>query len=137
MPPDDEIHVFRDSREFLGVSFTPLWKDMEWYLARRQLDPLFVGRWWIEYDSPMNNYLSTINLRFTCGTADEARWRSAESQADALFTHLRSAREFVRVLLTLNRWDIRAPRLFWLRHCAYRARAPLAASRAVFDSRAD
>ena len=71
MPPDDEIHVFRDSREFLGVSFTPLWKDMEWYLARRQLDPLFVGRWWIEYDSPMNDYLSTVNLRFTCGTADE------------------------------------------------------------------
>jgi hypothetical protein len=103
MPPDDEIHVFRDSREFLGVSFTPLWKDMEWYLARRQLDPLFVGRWWIDYDSPMNDYLSTINLRFTCGTADEAPWRSAESQADALFSHLRSAREFVRILVTLMR----------------------------------
>ena len=33
MPHDNEIYVFRDSREFLGVSFTPLWKDMEWYLA--------------------------------------------------------------------------------------------------------
>jgi hypothetical protein len=103
MPPDNEIHVFRDSREFLGISFTPLWKDMEWYLARRRLDPLFVGRWWIDYDSPMNDRLSKLNLRFTCGTADEARWRLAESQADVLLAHLRSAREFVRVLITLNR----------------------------------
>jgi hypothetical protein len=103
MPPDSEIHVFRDSREFLGVSFTPLWKDMEWYLARRRLDPLFVGRWWIDYDSPINNHLSTLNLRFTCGTADEARWLSAESRADALLAHLRSAREFVFILMTLNR----------------------------------
>ena len=102
MPPDNEIHVFRDSREFLGVSFTPLWKDMEWYLAPRRLDPLFVGRWWIDYDSPMNDHLSTLNLRFTCGTADESRWRLAEARADMLLTHLRSAREFVRILMTLN-----------------------------------
>ena len=103
MPPLEEIHVFRNTLEFLGVSFTPLWKDMEWYLARRQLDPLFVGRWWIDYDSPMNDHLSTVNLHFTCGTADQARWRSAESRADALFAHLRSAREFVRILMTLTR----------------------------------
>jgi hypothetical protein len=103
MPPPDEIHVFRNSLEFLGVSLTPLWKDMEWYLARRQLDPLFVGRWWIEYDSPMNDYLSTVNLHFTRGMADQALWRSAEAKADALFAHLRSTREFVRILLTLMR----------------------------------
>ena len=102
MPPDSEIHVFRDSREFLGVSFTPLWKDMEWYLAHRRLDPLFVGRWWIDYDSPMNDRLSTFNLRFTCGTADDGRWRVAEAQADILLAHLRSAREFVRILMTLD-----------------------------------
>jgi hypothetical protein len=103
MPPDNEIHVFRDSREFLGVSFTPLWKDMEWYLAPRPLDPLFVGRWWIDYDSPMNDRLSAVNLHFTCCTAEESRWRLAEAQADVLLTHLRSAREFVRILMTLNR----------------------------------
>jgi hypothetical protein len=103
VPPDNEIHVFRDSLEFLGVSFTPLWKDMEWYLARRRLDPLFVGRWWIDYDSPMNDRLSKFNIRFTCGTGDEARWRLAESHAEALLVHLQSAREFVRVLITLNR----------------------------------
>jgi hypothetical protein len=102
VPHDSEIHVFRDSREFLGVSFTPLWKDMEWYLARRRLDPLFVGRWWIDYDSPMNDRLSMFNLRFTCGTADEDHWRVAEDQADILLAHLRSAREFVRILMTLD-----------------------------------
>jgi hypothetical protein len=103
MPPKDEIHVFCDSREFLGVSFTPFWKDMEWYLAPRQLDPLFIGRWWIDYDSPMNDHLSKLNLRFTCGVVDETRWHTAENRADILFAHLRSAREFVRTLMTLNR----------------------------------
>ncbi len=71
LPPSEEIQVFCDSREFLGLSLTPLWKDMEWYLKRRQLDPLFVGRWWISYDSPVNDYISTFNLRFTCGLRDE------------------------------------------------------------------
>jgi hypothetical protein len=105
-PPDDELHVFSDSSEFLGVSFTPLWKDMEWYLASRRLDPLFVGRWWTDYDSPMNDQLSAVDLRFTCGTAEEAQWRKAGAQADSLLRHLRSAREFVRILMTLNRMGL-------------------------------
>jgi hypothetical protein len=103
VPRDDEIHVFTDSRKFLGISFTPLWKDMEWYLAPRRLDPLFVGRWWLDYDSPLNDRLSALNLRFTCGAADDGRWRPVEARADALLTHLRSAREFMRVLMTLQR----------------------------------
>jgi hypothetical protein len=102
-PPAGEVHVFRDSREFLGVSLTPFWKDMEWYLAARRLDPLFVGRWWGDYESPMNDDISARNLRFFCGTADERHWRAAEAHADALMTHLRSAREFVRMMMTLNR----------------------------------
>jgi hypothetical protein len=103
LPPQEEIHVFCDSREFLGVSFTPLWKDMEWYLAPKRLDPLFVGRWWVDYDSPMNDHISTLDLRFTCGVAAEAGWRLAQKQADILLAHLRSAREFIRVLMTLQR----------------------------------
>jgi hypothetical protein len=105
-PPDDEIHVFRDSREFLGVSFTPLWKDMEWYLPARALESLTVGRWWIHYDSPMNDRLSAINLRFTCGTTDESHWRLAEARADKLVANLRSAREFVRILMALDRMGL-------------------------------
>jgi hypothetical protein len=101
MPPQEDIHVFRDSREFLGVSLTQLWKDMEWYLARRRLDPLFVGRWWNTYDSPVNDYISALNLRFGCGNGNETVWRRAELSADALFAHLRSAREFMRVVTTL------------------------------------
>ena len=88
MPPREDICVFRDAGKFLGVSLTPLWKDMEWYLARRRLDPLFVGRWWVKYDSPVNDYISAVNLRFGCGGGDEASWRRAEQSADALMTHL-------------------------------------------------
>jgi hypothetical protein len=102
LPPEEEVHVFDDSREFLGLSLTPLWKDMEWYLRPRRVEPLFVGRWWITYDSPFNDYLSNKNLRFWTGKVDEVRWRRLERQADALLTHFRLAREFVRVLLALR-----------------------------------
>ena len=44
-----------------------------------------VGRW-IDYDSPMNDRLSTFNLRFTCTRRMKA--------------HFRSAREFVRILIS-------------------------------------
>jgi hypothetical protein len=103
MPAEEEIHVFRDSRQFLGVSFTPLWKDMEWYLKATRLDPLFVGRWWLKYDSPFNNYISAVNLRFTSGGGTAAAWRRAELQADNLIANIGAAREFTRVLLTLQK----------------------------------
>ena len=102
LPPSEEIEVFRDSRDFLGVSFTPLWKDMEWYFQRRSFDPLSAARWWIQYDSPINDHISAFDLRFTCGTGDKARWRRAEHQARNLLAHLRSAREFMRVLAKLR-----------------------------------
>jgi hypothetical protein len=106
LPPVEEIQIFRDSRKFLGISLTPLWKDMEWYLKHRQLDPLFVGRWWITYDSPINDYISVFNLRFTCDTGSELNWRRAEQQAANLLTHLRFAREFVRVLMKLQQMGL-------------------------------
>lgn len=101
-PPSKEIQMFRDSREFLGISLTPLWKDMEWYLRRSRMDPLSAGRWWINYDSPVNDYISAFDLRFSCGSGDETLWRKAEQQARNALAHLRSAREFVRVLMTLQ-----------------------------------
>jgi hypothetical protein len=101
MPPPDDICVFNDARDFLGLSLTPLWKDMEWYLALNRLDPLFIGKWWLNFDSPVNDYISTINIRFGCGSGDEASWQRAERSADILMTQLRSAREFNRVLATL------------------------------------
>jgi len=102
-PPAEEIHVFGDSRQFLGVSFTPLLKDADWYLRSRPLEPLSIGRWWMHYDSPSNDFISTFDLRFTCGTADETRWREAERQAKSLLMHLRSAREFLRIEAALRR----------------------------------
>ena len=102
LPSAADVHVFCDSLEFLGFSLTPLWKDMEWYLEPGRLDPLRVGRWWIDYDSPFNDYLSSVDLRFRCGAAGEAEWRRAALQADALLTHLKSAREFTRVLMCLD-----------------------------------
>jgi hypothetical protein len=97
LPSRNEIECFLDSREFLGVSFTPARKDMAWYFVRNRLDPLVVSSWWIEYDSAANDYISSLNLRFTRGTGDETHWRRAEQQATSLLTHLRSAREFARV----------------------------------------
>ncbi len=105
-PAAEETHVFSDSRAFLGVSFTPLLKDAEWYLRSRRLEALLVGRWWMYYDSPSNDFISTFDLRFTCGTADETRWRKAERQAKSLLTHLRAVREFLRIEAELRRMGL-------------------------------
>jgi hypothetical protein len=106
LPPAGEIDVFADSRQFLGVSFTPLLKDAHWYHRSHHLNPLHVGRWWIYYDSPVNDFISTFDLRFTCGTGDETRWRAAEQQARSLLVHLRSAREFLRLESALREMDL-------------------------------
>ncbi len=106
LPPAEEIHVFRDSRQFLGVSFTPLLNDADWYLRNDHLEPLLVGRWWLQYESPINDFISTCNLRFTCGTGDEARWRKAERQAASLLVYLRSAREFLRIEAQLRQMGL-------------------------------
>jgi hypothetical protein len=78
---------------------------MEWYLALNRVDPLFIGRWWLSFDSPANDRISAINLRFGCGDGDERAWRRAELSADALMIHLRSAREFNRILTTLTQMN--------------------------------
>jgi hypothetical protein len=106
LPPVEDIHVFCDSRQFLGVSFTRLLQDAHWYFRSRQLEPLSAARWWINYDSPVNDFISTFDLRFTCGTADESRWRATERQAGNLLLHLRSAREFLRVEFTLRQMQL-------------------------------
>jgi hypothetical protein len=79
--PDDDIHVLRDSREFLGVTFTPLWKDTEWYLAPRAFEPVTDGRWWLHCDSPKNGRFSAINLRYA-EMAEGSCWRLAETPAE-------------------------------------------------------
>ena len=138
MPPVDEICVFRDAQEFLGVSLTPLWKDMEWYLPQNKLDPPFLGRWWITYDSPVNDYLSACNLRFGCGYENKNAWRRAELSAEILMAHLRSAREFNRVLMTLVRMDHRASGgISGIGNAPSRPCAPLARSRAPRRTRPD
>jgi hypothetical protein len=97
LPPGDEIEFFLDSREFLCVSLTPLSKDTHWYLWRNRLDPLVASNWWLYYHSAANDYISSLNVRFTRGSAGEAHWRRAEQQASSVLAHLRSAREFMRI----------------------------------------
>lgn len=101
-PPAAEVHLFDDSMEFLGLSLTPLWKDVQWYLERRPLDAVDVARWWVLYDSPVNDWLASRDLRFHCGTAPAEAWRTASCEASRLIAHLVVAREFVLVVDALD-----------------------------------
>jgi hypothetical protein len=101
-PPDSEVHLFDDSMEFLGLSLTPLWKDVQWYLERRQLDPIDVARWWVLYDSPINNRLASRDLKFRCGNASEDAWQTASREASRLVAHLVMAREFLLIVDALD-----------------------------------
>jgi hypothetical protein len=82
------------------LSLTPLWKDLDWYMEPRRPDPLRIGRWWLIYDSPINQYIARQYFRFRTG-GDEAAWRRVERESDAFVRHCLAAREILRVALTL------------------------------------
>ena len=130
--PTNEIHVFRDSREFLGVSFTPLWKDMEWYLARRRLDPLFVGRWWIDYDSPMNDHHFDVQSALYVRHGGRGSLALGRSRADVL-----GDASAIRARIRAHLDDAEPHGSFARRRfpglgaARSRPRSPLAASRAI------
>ncbi len=92
-----EIHLVTDSDELFALSLAPLWKDTDWYLERSKFDPLEVARWWLIYDSPVNDYLVQRPLRFHTGIEREDLWRRAERASAFCVQQLRATREIVRV----------------------------------------
>ena len=102
LPPAGEIQVFRDSREFLGISLTPLWKDMEWYLPRAISTRFSLAAGGSTMRVPSTTIFRHSTFVLPAAEATKPAGGCVEQQARNTLTHFRSAQEFVRVLIKLQ-----------------------------------
>lgn len=94
----DIAHFITDSDELFSLSLAPGLKDLVWYLEPQVMDSLKVGSWWLRYDSPANDYVSTLTFRVHGGDVDLAAWRSAELQSQATVARIKGTREILRFI---------------------------------------
>jgi hypothetical protein len=95
--PSDRFHMIADSDRLLGLSLAPLGKDVAWHCAPWRASTAELARWWLDYDSPANDGVGGVTVRWHTGPVSEDRWRSRERGA-ALFTRRAALeREALRV----------------------------------------
>lgn len=100
-----------DSDDLYAVSLAPLGKDVEWHLNPEPADLMAVARWWLTYDSPVNDLIAANCLRWHHGETTPARWRRAD-RASALWVNrmmaLREGLRIWRVLIDARAWTAAA-----------------------------
>ncbi|MCC6469020.1 MAG: hypothetical protein IT563_11930 [Alphaproteobacteria bacterium] len=100
-----------DSDDLYAVSLAPLGKDIEWHLNPEPADLMAVARWWLVYDSPVNDLIAANCLRWHHGETTPARWRRVE-RASALWVNrmmaLREGLRVWRVLIDSRAWTAAA-----------------------------
>lgn len=109
------LKFFDRSDELMALSITGLRKDVDWYTPARTANPVSAARWWLDCDSPANDFCIRQNIRFHTGTMTEARWRRREQQADIYMQRVVANREMLRVL-------------DWLKHMRFDGGARILAS---------
>lgn len=92
------LHMPADSDLLFGVSLAPLGKDARWHLSAWQLVSLDLAQWWLTYDSPVNDYVAGIRLRWHERPISEAVWRVREMAGDLLIRRAAIEREGLRLV---------------------------------------
>lgn len=93
----DAVFFYTDSDKLLGVSLTPLWKDVDWYYDGRAYDAVEIGKWWLHFDNPIHWTLASQRFCYHAGDMSVDLWRPAERDSDATLRDAYFAREIVRV----------------------------------------
>ena len=86
-----------DSDNLFGVSLTPLGKDVSWHMQYRKLNPLNIARWWLDYDSPSNDFIANVPVRWHTGICKQANWCRMEIRSARFIKNAVAAREGLRV----------------------------------------
>jgi uncharacterized surface protein with fasciclin (FAS1) repeats len=93
----DEIALIDDSDDLFAISLAPFGKDFDWHLYPRPSDPVRIARWWLHYDSPVNDFLVGHQMRLHSCEPTESLWRQREHRANLLLSRAVIAREALRV----------------------------------------
>jgi hypothetical protein len=100
--PPDEIDFAGDSDQLFAVSLAPLGKDMEWCSAHRTAEFTWIGRWWLDFDSPLNDLTAATKLRIHYADPTESTWRQVEFGADLFVRRAAIYREAIRIWQALH-----------------------------------
>jgi hypothetical protein len=86
-----------DSDDLYAVSLAPLGKDVEWHLTPGPPDMMAVARWWLTYDSPVNDVIASSCLRWHHRDMTPSRWSRIERASALWIRRAMALREGMRV----------------------------------------
>ena len=92
-----EVCFLADSDELFAVSLAPLGKDVAWHTHPRLPDPVEIGGWWLDYDSPVNDFIAGHKIRWHFAPVTPDTWHARERGADLFVRRAAAAREGIRV----------------------------------------
>jgi hypothetical protein len=105
-PRPHEAEFIADSDDLFAVSLTPLGKELErWLMVPKKIDYSWLGRWWLEYDSPMNDLTATAKVRIHYAEPTPRLWQEVELESDLLIRRAAMYREALRIWRALNELD--------------------------------
>ncbi|MBL8706940.1 MAG: hypothetical protein JNM30_18950 [Rhodospirillales bacterium] len=97
-----------DSDDLYAVSLAPLGKDIGWHLTPGPPDLASVARWWLIYDSPVNDLIAASFLRWHPGPVDAARWERRAMASHRWMRRQTALREALRLwqsLIEAKAWN--------------------------------
>lgn len=100
-----------DSDDLYAVSLAPLGKDIGWHLTPGPPDLASIARWWLIYDSPVNDLIAAAFLRWHPGGIDAARWQRRAVASHRWMRRQTALREALRVwqsLIETKSWNAAA-----------------------------
>jgi hypothetical protein len=86
-----------DSDDLYAISLAPLGKDVEWHMTPEPADLMSVARWWLAYDSPVNDTIASTCLRWHQGETTPARWSRVDRASALWVKRMMALREGLRV----------------------------------------
>jgi fasciclin domain-containing protein len=92
-----EIQFVSDSDQLFAVSLAELGKDVDWHMKLRPADPVEIGRWWLNYDSPVNDAIASHKIRWHFNPVTDAEWRRREFVGDIFIRRCGVVREGLRL----------------------------------------
>lgn len=94
---DDAIAFMAESDELFAVSLAPLGKDIGWHINAHRADAIEIAGWWLNYDSPVNDFIASQKIRWHFAPVTEDKWRCKERSSDLFVRRVAVAREGMRI----------------------------------------
>ena len=92
-----DAYFMADSDELFAVSLAPLGKDVDWHLHPRSPDPVEIGGWWLDYDSPVNDFVAGHKIFWHYTPISSDKWRARSLGSDIFVRRTAAAREGIRI----------------------------------------